>query len=157
MDYDKLYKMGERLKPGYGKDIVHHSILLAAGRELRYPETYIYRIMISEARRPHSSFNNQYFSKNTESIEKELPVFDSPSDEINDRVLQIVIQEITQEYPMEVGVFHECVNSSTHVVSKKIGVNWRTIEKIYTFVKNEIKKRYDLRHNSNSFFIGDSI
>lgn len=157
MNYDKLYKMAERLKPGFGKDLVHHSVILASGKKLKYPETYIYRIMITEARRPHSSFNKQYFSKNTESIEKELPVFDSPSDEINDRVLQIVIQEISDEYPMEMDVFRECVASSINNVSQKVGIHFLTIEKIYTFVKNEIRNRYDILHNSDTFCFSDFV
>lgn len=146
MDYAKLYRYGEKLKPGYGEDLVHHSIILAAGRELKHPETYLYRVMLSEVRRPHSKFNKEFFPKEAE-VKPETSLR-----QINDDLLKSAMDEFEREHPTEMNVFKMCIESGIVPAAKKIGVHWLTLEKIFIFAKTEIKKKYDIRDNSDDLY-----
>lgn len=144
---DKYYGYGGKIAGDLGKDLVHFLISdkgILDKTETVKPEAldrYVYVAMEREYQTKSSKFYKKYIKPdlNTDQIDT-TPAKGYDSIPIHKILLQLEIEG----YTWEVKVFKQCyfLNQSELSFSKRSGVDYRTIRKMCTFVKNEIKERY---------------
>lgn len=143
MNLDNLYLASKKIAGHMGEDLLHHVLAknnFFQGKKIENIDGYIYTILRNEYRNQDSSFNKQFKSVKI--------LIEDEENETNgyciDRVHKILLELKIEGYRREVNVFTECYfNGGRHKVSKKTGIDWKVIDKICNFVKEELIKRYD--------------
>jgi hypothetical protein len=97
--------------------------------------------MVNEYRNKSSAFNKQFNIK-----QKYIEIGETESSGYCvDRVHKLLLELKIEGYSREVNVFTECFfNGGRNAFAKKTGLDWKVIDKICNFVKQELIKRYDL-------------
>tara|TARA_R110000772_G_scaffold123755_14_gene230175 strand:- start:2695 stop:3153 length:459 start_codon:yes stop_codon:yes gene_type:complete len=149
MDLDKYYGYARKIAGKLGEDLLHHVIcengLLEKLKDvhLNAVDRYVYLTLLNEYTNKKSKFYRLYIRPELEPVE----IDDAPTkgyDTIPINTILLILE--LEGYELEVKVFRECyfLNRSELSFSKRSGTDYRAIQKMCKFVKNEIRKRYVL-------------
>lgn len=149
MDLSKLnlknmYRHGKVLAGQNGMDLVHicyERIVLKNPENVDDVNKYFYRMMCNQVREKSSVFNKKYGRQERIDFDKlECEYFDVNTEEIEN-----IIQELkNQGFIFEVKTFLELVETKNFLeFTRKTGVRYETLMKIYNFVRTEIVNRYE--------------
>jgi len=138
----KYYGYAQSIAGDLGPDLFHH-ILCALPDNIQHMDAYIFRSMFNAWINNKSSFNKLY----------RIPDYIDPCDQ--EEIIQhhskydsfllhkILLDLEIEGFDTEVLLYKEVRLTSNIVkVSKRIGVNRRTISKIVNFIEDEIRHRY---------------
>tara|TARA_R110000822_G_scaffold26529_7_gene79823 strand:- start:650 stop:1114 length:465 start_codon:yes stop_codon:yes gene_type:complete len=142
-EIDKYYDIAIKIAGEDGDDLLHHVLMnfdnkrKLKGNDLTYYFTCILR---NEYRNRRSSFHKLH---SREELKEDIEYFESTNydgDQLND-----ILKELSKDNSEAVDIFKRCYfESSVKQVAKELGVSKMTIYRNYiTFIKNEIKKRYE--------------
>lgn len=143
MDFDNLYRFGNKYVGELGRDLVHHCYLKSFDKlPTENPEGYIHRVMINELR-SDSKFKKQYntihkpFEVDGEYVPNDLDV------------VYLILDELVREgFKLQVNVFLE-LNQKGGATRMRIatGARYKNLIEIRKFVLTEIKNRYEHKRN----------
>ena len=141
---NKYYRLSKSIAGNLGDDLLHHTLITFKNkRKLTGDDLYRYfaTVLRNEFLNKSSKFNKDFRQETFVEIETET------TNEYDTGKLNDILQELSNKgHSIEVEVFKQAyLKSSVTDVAKKLNVSRRHLySKYITFVKTEIKNRYEL-------------
>lgn len=149
LSIEKYYQYAKGIARDKGEDLLHHLIVESNILEklknvhAKARDRYMYRALLNEYTNKKSKFYRVYIRPDVEKIEPDT----SPVNGYDIIPVHTILLSLENEgYKLEVKVFKECYLTKTNKseLARRTGTDKRAITAICDFVKNEIKKRYNV-------------
>ena len=144
LNLQKQYEIAETFVGDLNRDFVHHCFLeFAKIKDVNYPDSYFYRIMISQLKK------NSTFMKKYKPTKADFDITESELDNYDPQQVDKILKNLERRgLKEEVQVFrHLAVNGKICELERATGVRRDILKKIFNFVKTLILEKYVINHN----------
>jgi len=146
---NKYYGYARKIAGDLGEDLLHYLIAEKGliEKTVKVHPNALDRYVYTSLLRTFTDKSGMFYRSYLKPLREPVEIDDTPAKGYDSIAMHTILLKLENEgYNLEVKVFKECylLGRSELSFSKRSGTDYRVIRKMCKFVKDEIKKRYEL-------------